>query len=94
MSHAPVLLCAAVGLAACRPSPAPPVPLAGAFQALRGPAGDVGPPSPGRCPRDAAWNGHLCLGQGYVACPGDARFDDAGACQAPPRQGRDAGGGT
>jgi hypothetical protein len=36
--------------------------------------------APGRCPEDAPWNGRVCLGHGYVACPGISRFDDAGAC--------------
>jgi hypothetical protein len=39
---------------------------------------------PGRCPEDAIWNGRFCLGHGYVACPGAARFDDAGACTTEP----------
>ena len=53
---------------------------------------DAGPPPPGRCPQDAPWNGRVCLGQGYLACPGDARLDDAGVCQALPREAHDAGG--
>jgi hypothetical protein len=45
---------------------------------------DASPPAPpawgGRCPEDAPWNGKVCLGHGYVACPGESRMDDAGAC--------------
>ena len=40
------------------------------------------PPAAGRCPQDAPWNGRVCLGHGYVACPGGATLDDAGTCQA------------
>ena len=46
------------------------------------------PPGPGHCPDDAPWNGRVCLGNGYVACPGAARLDDAGACVT---EARDAG---
>jgi hypothetical protein len=42
------------------------------------------PPAGGRCPQDAPWNGRVCLGHGYVACPGGASLDDAGACLAGP----------
>ena len=83
-----LVLCVAVGAAACARSPAPPVALGAMSMDPRGPSGDAGAPPPGRCPQDAPWNGRVCLGQGYVACPGDARLDDAGACQA---QLRDAG---
>jgi hypothetical protein len=75
--------------AACEPAPPPPVSLA-AMSFDRGPtAADAGPAPPGRCPQDAPWNGRVCLGMGYVACPGEGRLDDAGACASAPH---DAGG--
>ena len=82
------LLAAVLGAAACEPAPPPPVSLA-AMSAERGPApADGGAPAPpGRCPQDAPWNGKVCLGMGYVACPGADRMDDAGACASPPRDG-------
>jgi hypothetical protein len=46
--------------------------------------------APGRCPHDAPWNGKVCMGMGYVACPGDRRLDENGTCEAAPR---DAGAG-
>jgi hypothetical protein len=46
------------------------------------PADAAPPPAAGRCPQDAPWNGRLCLGHGYVACPGGASLDDAGVCRA------------
>jgi len=84
----PSLLVAAVVLAGCEPSAAPPVSLAGMALDARGVAGDAGP-APGRCPQDAPWNGRVCLGQGYVACPGDERLDDAGSCQRVPGDRRE-----
>jgi hypothetical protein len=81
-------------LLGCAPSGAPPSAAAFAVTPvdLRAPGGqrDATTP-PGPCPPDAPWNGRLCLGGGYVACPGDARFDDAGVCQRSPEEARDAG---
>lgn len=35
------------------------------------------------CPSDAPWNGSVCAGAGYVACPGGMRLE-GDACAAPP----------
>ena len=80
------VLVVAAAAAGCAPSPPRPVSLRALALDPVGPPADAGlAPAPGRCPQDAPWNGRVCLGQGYVACPGDARLDDAGACQRPPR---------
>ena len=34
----------------------------------------------GACPEDAPWTGAVCLGQGYVACPGGYSMDDRSRC--------------
>jgi hypothetical protein len=75
--------------AACEPAPPAPVSLAAMSLDRVSPPADAGPPPPGRCPQDAPWNGRVCLGMGYVACPGAARMDDAGACASPPRDAGD-----
>jgi hypothetical protein len=74
------------GGAACEPSRAPPSGVALDVSASTVQAGpvDAGSAPSGRCPPDAPWNGRVCLGGGYVACPGDGRLDDAGACQRAP----------
>jgi hypothetical protein len=84
----------AAGLAACGPSGGTPSAAVLAIRPVdvRAPSGESAPLAPERCPSDAPWNGRVCLGGGYVACPGDARFDDGGACQRSPLDSRDAGG--
>jgi hypothetical protein len=80
----PALLIAAA-MTGCDPAPLPTVPLPS--MALDHPAApsDAGAP-PGRCPPDAPWNGRVCLGMGYVACPGEKRMDDAGVCASGPNE--------
>jgi hypothetical protein len=34
----------------------------------------------GACPEDAPWTGTVCLGQGYVSCPGGYSMDDRSRC--------------
>jgi hypothetical protein len=92
VSRAAGLLGACMGpflAAACEPAPPPPVSLGAMSVDRPQPPADAAAPPPGRCPQDAPWNGRVCLGMGYVACPGEGRLDDAGACASPPR---DAGG--
>jgi hypothetical protein len=81
-----VALLAVVAALGCEPAPPPP-PALPAMSLDRPVVADSGLP-PGRCPQDAPWNGKVCFGQGYAACPGDHRLDDAGACE---RLARDAG---
>jgi hypothetical protein len=42
--------------------------------------GPVAPLFGGACPDDAPWTGVVCLGQGYVACPGGYSMDDRSRC--------------
>jgi hypothetical protein len=75
--------CIALGLAACPRNGA----VEGSLAVISPdevavPADAAPPPAAGRCPQDAPWNGRVCLGHGYVACPGGASLDDGGACRA------------
>jgi hypothetical protein len=67
--------------AACEPA-APQVALPGlALDRPAAPPVEAGV-APGRCPQDAPWNGKVCMGMGYVACPGERRLDEGGVCAA------------
>lgn len=41
---------------------------------------EAGAPVFGACPEDAPWTGTVCLGAGYVACPGGWSMDDRSRC--------------
>lgn len=61
------------------PQPAPVAQSKGAFP-IEDLAVDAGArPKSNACPDDAPWNGKVCSGAGYTACPGDMRLEgDAG----------------
>jgi hypothetical protein len=78
----PLALLAAV--AACGGGQRPPAGVsAGAMDGGSRDGARDAPPPPlfgGACPDDAPWTGAVCLGQGYVACPGGYSMDDRSRC--------------
>ena len=44
-------------------------------------------PLPATCPQDAPWTGQICMGQGYVTCPGGSGLVDNACVGAVPDGG-------